>query len=1016
MGLMWGVAIMAIWRDFIGFVTIAVMALSGALSGPVYARSNPTLTSNENGINEGKAPSEKTSLSIHSLKIDVHVHGRLADVIMNADIKNSSDDTDEGNFSLRLPSDAVVTGYALDVEGKMISGQLLDQPKARNVYEDEIRKGIDPGLAEVTEGNIFQTRVFPITKEKPRSIRVSFSVPFDPELGFDLPLQTFDTVGTFILDIKIDGYKYVPQVQLGKAALPTTKKGATWTASTASKVMRLNGTLSINGGVLASELLISRHQNGKSFFQINDTDSGKVAPTTQISRLRVYWDRSLSRRDDLLEKEIDLLTAYVNAAKPAAIDLVSYASDTPAVVTVANAASLRTALSQIVYRGGTSIADLDDVKLPGADQCMLFSDGSQTLDHEARFRPDCKLNVITSAPEANGVALGRLAQSSQGQFIRLTAANGAEILPKLLSAKIAVVSARDYNGQRLDFRVFPSAQGGWFAVGEMSATGDVRLMISGLKKGLTQIVYAGNDANMIDVDAAGALWASQRAAELSDSPLNHDKMTKLAKSFQVASPTMAFLVLESPRQYLNADIRPPDGFNKEWMAEYREEKKQIDDDKSERKSERLKYVLAQWKERKEWWNTVFIANPKPKPTKRGQNSASDERGMGAADAAGAAAPAPAAPAQMATNESLSSSSEYSDDAENIIVTGSRRDDSYQNVSTALTAITSKDANGKSITLDIADVLSDQPYLKAMDAAAPDKRLQTLAEQEKTFGTLPAFYLETSEWFRLKGDAQTALALLYSSLELSSTNDETRQIVSFRLQRDGEINRAIAMMERIAISSDFRPQPKRSLALALAQRGRSKGKSGVTDLERAFEMLTDVALNPAIRDFEGIETAALMEANSLIPAIEASGGSWSLDSKLVALLDTDVRIVIEWTNDDADIDLWVIEPNTEKVFYGDKTSSAGGTISNDMTDGYGPEEYVIRRAPQGDYQVRINGYDGDRLNPNGNGRVTVRLIRDFARPAQTETLVDAEIAFEKGDDRDGNGGQLIARMKVAGKAK
>jgi uncharacterized protein YfaP (DUF2135 family) len=82
----------------------------------------------------------------------------------------------------------------------------------------------------------------------------------------------------------------------------------------------------------------------------------------------------------------------------------------------------------------------------------------------------------------------------------------------------------------------------------------------------------------------------------------------------------------------------------------------------------------------------------------------------------------------------------------------------------------------------------------------------------------------------------------------------------------------------------------------------------------------------------------------------------------------------------------------------------------MTDGYGPEEYAIRRAQNGEYQVRVNGFDADRLNPNGNNRVMVRMIRDFARANARETLVDAEINFDDSDE-DEQGGKLIARMQV-----
>jgi hypothetical protein len=174
----------------------------------------------------------------------------------------------------------------------------------------------------------------------------------------------------------------------------------------------------------------------------------------------------------------------------------------------------------------------------------------------------------------------------------------------------------------------------------------------------------------------------------------------------------------------------------------------------------------------------------------------------------------------------------------------------------------------------------------------------------------------------------------------------------------------------------------------------------------------VALEPAIGDFDGIEIVSLAEANTLIPAIEAAGGSWSLDKRLVGMLDTDMRVVIEWTADDADIDLWVDEPNGERVFYGAKLSSSGGAISNDMTNGYGPEEYVIRRAPRGDYEIRINGYDADRLNPNGGGRVLARLTRNFGRRDAEAVMVDAELAFQQGRNRDEEGrSRLVGTLDV-----
>jgi hypothetical protein len=66
------------------------------------------------------------------------------------------------------------------------------------------------------------------------------------------------------------------------------------------------------------------------------------------------------------------------------------------------------------------------------------------------------------------------------------------------------------------------------------------------------------------------------------------------------------------------------------------------------------------------------------------------------------------------------------------------------------------------------------------------------------------------------------------------------------------------------------------------------------------------------------------------------------------------------------------------------------MSDDMTDGYGPEEYLLRRAPHGDYEVRADVYSSDSINPNGAQRVTARIIRDFGRANEREEVIDIEL--------------------------
>ncbi len=75
---------------------------------------------------------------------------------------------------------------------------------------------------------------------------------------------------------------------------------------------------------------------------------------------------------------------------------------------------------------------------------------------------------------------------------------------------------------------------------------------------------------------------------------------------------------------------------------------------------------------------------------------------------------------------------------------------------------------------------------------------------------------------------------------------------------------------------------------------------------------------------------------------------------------DLRVTISWNTDNTDVDLWVVEPNGEACGYSHEKTSNGGRLLDDMTGGYGPERYQIRKAPPGEYVVLVKNYG---TNPN-----------------------------------------------------
>ena len=980
------------WRGRFAVVAgLALALLPLAAQGQV--RSNPTLTESERGIKD-KDDDAARHLRIDALTVTAHVVGRTADVTLEALIGSDSDDAYSAQFELALPADAVVTGYALNVGDTMIPGQLLERPKAREVYEDEVRAGIDPGLAEVS-GNRFTTRIYPIDSAHPRRFRLTFVAPFDPDKGLVLPLSREAAIGKVSVTVMADGYESAPLVRFGGEALTLARDGAGWRGSAGGGKRALGEGLEIVAGTLAGPMAVARHSSGERFFAIADSApaaSAKAPP----GRLRIYWDRSLSHGRDRRDLEIEALARLADVSAPTGIDLVTFASDRPRVVTLRNSAELRKALGDVVYRGGTSLEGLDGLALPHASRCVLVSDGQVTIDRGAEFAPDCALTLLTASASADGARLGEIAQRNSARLVRAGDGKADETVRALARTGVTVTSVRDDAGRRLPFRALPTASGHWLLVGQMPERGAVHVRLSDG----SERRYAAGAAVL--ADAPGGLWAAQAIVALNDDPARHQAMVDFARRYHVAGPAMSLLVLERPDQYLRAGLAPPPGFSESWMSDYREQKADQEKSAKDDRSERLDFVVGEWQKRTAWWNTRYVVRARPKP-----RPANGDLVVTASRAPMMAPPPVREAIQAMATAPAETSASASADMSDVVVTGTRRDDSPPLRSQA------RPETQTPVELDLADLAAHRPYIEALDKAAPADRLTVLVAQERQYGSVPTFYLDTAEWFRLKGDAVTAELLLLSALELPLSDDETRQIVAFRLERDGSYDRAVELTEQMAAATaEFRPQPARDLALALAARGRSHGAAGRADLERAFTLLTDTALNPASSDFDGFEVIALMEANALIPDIEAAKGTWTLDKRLTGLRDTDVRIVIEWTADDADIDLWVDEPNGERVYYGDKLSSAGGQISNDMTDGYGPEEYAIRRAPLGAYSVRINGYDADRINPNGPGHVLIRLIRNFARKGESQTMVDADLSFQKGRNRNDEGeAKPVAVLRV-----
>ena len=107
----------------------------------------------------------------------------------------------------------------------------------------------------------------------------------------------------------------------------------------------------------------------------------------------------------------------------------------------------------------------------------------------------------------------------------------------------------------------------------------------------------------------------------------------------------------------------------------------------------------------------------------------------------------------------------------------------------------------------------------------------------------------------------------------------------------------------------------------------------------------------------------------------------------------LSMVLTWEDPSADVDLHVHENNgKEHVWYRERESKNGGLLYYDITDGYGPEIYVLGSGPVGEYVVGVVYYSG--MQKNLKAKLTV--LRNAGAPNETRTTYDVVLPEANSD--------------------
>ena len=134
------------------------------------------------------APLEVT---YHHVTVEIHDH--VATTTVDQDFYNPNSQRLEGTYLFPLPEGSHIDKFSMDIGGKMTDAELLPADKARELYEDIVRKTRDPALLEYAGRDAFKVRIFPFEPNSHKPVKLTYTQLLKSDSGlteYVYPLNT----------------------------------------------------------------------------------------------------------------------------------------------------------------------------------------------------------------------------------------------------------------------------------------------------------------------------------------------------------------------------------------------------------------------------------------------------------------------------------------------------------------------------------------------------------------------------------------------------------------------------------------------------------------------------------------------------------------------------------------------------------------------------------------------------------------------------------------------------------
>ena len=504
----------------------------------------------------------------------------------------------EGRYIFPLPPNAAVSSFTMWVDGVAVEATILDADEARDVYEDFVRRAIDPALLEYVGRDTLSARIFPIPDGGERRIEITYSELLAAEGGvyrYRYPLDT-ERFSAWPLERVSISVNMETSAPLSAVYSPTHAMTIERTsASSATGAYEDHGLLPTQDfllyyGVTVDELgmtLLTYRQPGQDgYFLLIGTppqveSGGKTLPKDLVFVL----DRSGSMSGEKIEQAQEALRFILENLHPedrfAVIAFSDYVETYETELEPVSSEAVARAVAWsygLTATGGTDIDAALSVAFPLFEEndrprfLVFLTDGEATsgevdpvviaanaLEQNAA---EARVFVFGVGYDVNTVLLDQLAEENRGTTTYVLPGENLEVslstfYQKIASPVLANTALEITEIQTFD--IFPRSLPDMFrgsqllVLGRYREHGDARVTLSGQVEGTPTAFTTLQSFAEIDLAASflPRLWAGRKIAHLlsqirlyGESDELVDEVIALSKSYGIITPYTSFLVEE----------------------------------------------------------------------------------------------------------------------------------------------------------------------------------------------------------------------------------------------------------------------------------------------------------------------------------------------------------------------------------------------------------------------------------------------------------------------------------------